>query len=433
MTGLNPVDVHGGVGGISAHVDDLHLAAGQIARLADDMGRIALQLHAVLVDPALLASAAFDPLGAADVGAALAEAADGPGGVVAAGLHAMALAVALRTAAARYEALDDLRRLAGPIPGLVRDLPAGALEATAMLVRSGLGAGMQHLVTRDPQLADVAINTLAAAWAAGTTPEAMRRLADLFPDGRPAVTALGGDPAADATGTPRSLRDLLAGLDRRNAGRPGEVDVRILATPTARSGPRRVVVDVPGTKSWSLAAHNPDVTSVATNLRALAGEPTAYEHGIGQAMRRAGVRPNDDVVLVGHSEGGLVAVNAVTHFARTGEFHVGRVITAGAPAGLLMDRVPATVQVLALENAGDVVTHLDGRRNPDRANVTTVTLHRDRGDVGRNHDLADSYLPGADDVVASPDPSVQAYLRDLAPFLGTGTVHTERYLITRVY
>jgi pimeloyl-ACP methyl ester carboxylesterase len=150
-------------------------------------------------------------------------------------------------------------------------------------------------------------------------------------------------------------------------------------------------------------------------------------------MCRAGVRPDDDVVLVGHSEGGMVAVNAATHFAGSGEFHVGHVITAGAPAGLLMDRVPATVQVLALENAGDVVTHLDGRPNPDRANVTTVTLHRDRGDVGRNHDLADSYLLGADDVVASPDPSVQAYLRGLAPFFGAGTVHTERYLITRVY
>ena len=143
--------------------------------------------------------------------------------------------------------------------------------------------------------------------------------------------------------------------------------MRILTRPRQPGAPRHVVVDIPGTKSWSLAAHNSDVTSIATNLRSLAGERTAYEEGIELAMRQAGVRPDDDVVLLGHSEGGMVAVNAATRFAQTGEFHVDRVITAGAPISATVDRIPRSVQVLALENAGDVVPHLDGQPNPRSA------------------------------------------------------------------
>jgi len=98
-----------------------------------------------------------------------------------------------------------------------------------------------------------------------------------------------------------------------------------------------------------------------------------------------------------------------------------------------VDRIPRPVQVLALENAGDVVPHLDGQPNPDRPNITTVTLHHDHGDIGRNHDLTDSYIPGATDVAASSDPSVRAYLGGLMPFLSATTIQTQRFLISRTY
>ena len=433
MTAVHPIEVDGGPGGITAHLEDLRVAARQVGRVADDIGHLAAHLHAVLLHPALLVSAGFDPIGAGEVSTAIFRATDGPGGVTTLALRGAGLALALRASAARYEAVDELTRLAGPIPELIRRLPVTAAETAGVVTVSGAGAALEHLVTHDPPLVDVAVSTLAALLTARATPAAAAQLARQFPDGHAAVANLGADLAGDALGPPRSLRDLLSGIDRRTAGQSGEIDVRILTRPTQSGAPRHVVVDIPGTKTWSLAAHNPDVTSIATNLRSLAGQRTAYEEGIELAMRRAGVRPEDDVVLLGHSEGGMVAVNAATRFAQTGEFHVGRVITAGAPIGATVDGVPNSVQVLALENAGDVVPHLDGQPNPDRPNVTTVTLHHDYGDIGRNHDLSDSYLPGATDVAASSDPSVRAYLVGLAPFFNATAVRTQRFLISRTY
>ncbi len=76
-------------------------------------------------------------------------------------------------------------------------------------------------------------------------------------------------------------------------------------------------------------------------------------------------------------------------------------VTAGAPIGLTAGALPPGVQVLALENHNDVVPHLDGRTNPDRTNITTVTIDRDDGTIGTDHSVAQSYVPGAADVDAS--------------------------------
>jgi hypothetical protein len=163
---VNPIEVDGGPGGITAHLEDLRVAAGQIARVADDLGHVAIELHAVLLHPALLISAAMDPIGTGEVSAAIFRATDGPGGVTALALRAASLALALRASAARYEAVDDLSRLAGPIPELIRRLPMTAAESTGVVTVSGAGTALQHLVTRDPQLVDVAVSTLAALLAA---------------------------------------------------------------------------------------------------------------------------------------------------------------------------------------------------------------------------------------------------------------------------
>ncbi|HEY2982943.1 MAG TPA: hypothetical protein VGJ38_02245, partial [Jatrophihabitantaceae bacterium] len=179
--------------------------------------------------------------------------------------------------------------------------------------------------------------------------------------------------------------------------------------------------------------HSGDVTSIATNLRALRGAVTTYERGVLEAMRQAGVGPDDDVLMVGHSEGGMVAVNAARRAAASGEFRVRHVVTAGAPLGLIAGNVPASVNVLALENDGDVVPHLDGAENPDRLNVTTVTAHRGHGDVVANHRLDEAYLAAARDLDAGDDPSVRDYLQGLAGFLTASTVRTHTYQITRTY
>jgi pimeloyl-ACP methyl ester carboxylesterase len=138
-------------------------------------------------------------------------------------------------------------------------------------------------------------------------------------------------------------------------------------------------------------------------------------------------------MLVGHSEGGLVAVNAARDAAASGEFDVSHVITAGAPIGLTAGAVPSGVQVLALENSPDVVPHLDGRANPDRPNVTTVSGSRGDGTILGDHTVAGAYLPLAADADASSDPSIHDFVASAAGYFRASTVVTHTFQIERRY
>jgi len=421
-----PISVRGGTNGIVAHYDDMMAAARLFARAGGDTAAASVALHGYLIGPDVLASAALDPIGAARFEATLMAALDGPGGLTWLAARCAATDVGLRAAAAAYLGADRLDERLEPELDAVARAPKAALDAAVRLSGGDPGGALQKLITDDPQLADLGIGVAGDVLGAGSVAAGARLVGLPFADGMPRVTDLGGD---HGLGAPRSLEDLLAGLARRDEGRPGEVDVHFLDGGSAR----KVVVDIPGTKDWSLALHSSDVTSIATNLRALRGAVTTYERGVLEAMRRAGVGPDDDVLMVGHSEGGMVAVNAARRAAASGEFRVRHVVTAGAPLGLIAGNVPAGVNVLALENDGDVVPRLDGAENPDRLNITTVTAHRGHGDVIANHSLDDAYLAAARDLDASDDPSVRDYLGGLTGFLTASTVRTHTYQITRTY
>jgi pimeloyl-ACP methyl ester carboxylesterase len=151
------------------------------------------------------------------------------------------------------------------------------------------------------------------------------------------------------------------------------------------------------------------------------------------AMRSAGVRSSDDVMIVGHSEGGLVAVTTARDAAKSGEFNVTHVITAGAPIGRTVGSMPSKVQVLALENKTDVVPHLDGVANPDKRNVTTASSRHGNGTIDNDHGLRSAYAPVAADVAASSDPSLRDYLAGVDQYFHATGVETHTYQITRRY
>ncbi len=426
-----PISVRGGSNGIEAHYDDLTAAARHFGAAATDTGGEALRLHGYLLAPALIASTPFDPVGAARVEAALLDALDGSHGVTALAARCGAVDLALRGAAAAYLGTDRLVERAVPFLDAAAKAPGAAVEgAVTLALTRNVGQSYQAALSADPELADVVVTGIAAQLGK-TAPEAAGLLGHGFADGKAEVQPLGGDPGADAAGPPRNLHDVLAALGRRNHGAHGEIDVRVLDP--GSPGPRHVIVDIPGTKDWALTPHNRDITSIGTNLRTLAGQPTSYQQGVTEAMRRAGVQPGDDVLLVGHSEGGVVALNTAAQLADSQEFHVSHVVTAGAPIGAATATVPRTVAVLALENEGDLVPHLDGQDNPDRTNVVTVGLNRDAGAPGPSHALDRSYIPGAADVDASDDPSVRSYLDGLGGFLSAETISTSTYVVRRSY
>ena len=91
--------------------------------------------------------------------------------------------------------------------------------------------------------------------------------------------------------------------------------------------------------------------------------------------------PHTEVMLVGHSEGGIVAVDAARDAAASGRFRITHVVTAGSPVGDLAGELPTTVQLLALENTADVVPALDNARQSRPAQ----RRHRPRARAARRH------------------------------------------------
>jgi hypothetical protein len=397
---MSGVVVTGGADGIAAVVDDLlamtavlRTAATALADALADLTAPALQWSLAAVEPA-------DPVGIASVrhglatqGAALRSADD----------CATLLAVHLLAAAAAYENAEQ------DVGSSFLDRLADSVWGSTSFIPPALIASMSGVPERD-------FSPVAAL---------PHLLSPFVIDGTPVLHDLGPDPRS--TIAPRTLSDLILDLADRNQGRPGEISVSFV---TGTDGVRRAIVDIPGTKSWN-PAPVADVTSVGTDILAIAGHDTSYERGVFAALADAGVRPDVPVLLVGHSEGGIVAVNAARDAATSGRFHITHVVTAGSPVGSLAAKLPSSVQLLALENTADVVPALDDMPNPDRVNVTTVRAGEQRGSIGANHDLQQSYEPEAVSAQTAGNGSIDAFLHSADGFLSSDTMITHAYQVTR--
>jgi hypothetical protein len=300
-------------------------------------------------------------------------------------------------------------------PGLVQDGIGGA---------AGLETGLQAWVPAPLR------GVLPFQGVPRDYPQAVQNLAGFFRDGDPHVRD-GGKPQPGDDTAPSSVSDLFAGVDRRQrrirkAAVPGEIGVQRLVGP---DGVERFVVQLPGTESWALTPASTD-RDLSTNLHTMAGGSTVYMRGIEVAMARAGIPPGAPVMLVGHSLGGMTAAALAADPAFRNRFNVTQVVTAGAPIARF--KVPAGVQVLAVENRNDVVPTLDGADNPDRANVTTLTFSANKGTVGDNHSLGGTYVPAAAGLPPG-DPSYAAWRESARGFLDPAnqTSTTDTYAITR--
>lgn len=399
MTGSDVV-VTGGADGIAAHVADLDALAG------------ALRISAAAVDDALADAASPVLLWTLD------DAARHDPVHVGRLRNDVDLAVgALRSVDSELGALEIRLVFA-----------ANAYQHTEQQVGSSLLSKIEDaLWGAAPMLSGPLIASALHVPEQQMTPEFLlpRALAPLVPDGSPVVHDLGTDPLV--TIPPRCLSNLVFDLSTRNEGRPGEISVSFV---TGADGRRRAIVDLPGTKSWN-PAPVPDVTSVGTDIIAIAGRSTSYEQGVFTALTDAGVGPDTDVMLVGHSEGGIVAVDAARDAAASGRFRITHVVTAGSPVGVLAGNLPSNVQLLSLENTADIVPGLDGAPNPDRPDVVTVRETQQHGSISANHSLDQSYEPEAVDAQMAGNGSVDAFMAGAHGFLSGTAMTTHAYQITR--
>lgn len=423
------VSLRGGSDSIAAELDDLVAFASALRRASGPLGDDVAAVARLLRDPALLPAGILDPAGAAEVAAAAALALVRIAGAV---LACESLATTVGAAAVAYRIADEIGARARPV---VRALVALPDVASLPAARSP-----QSLLTADPALAGLAVDAISTLGAVGlASPSATTAMAALlatpYTDGTAVVTARAGRPTDDASGPPRCSADLIRALAVRGHDDKdgGAIDIRFLTGGAPAAGipaGRRVIVNVTGTTAWNLDPRHttPQASDTGTNLRTLANESSVFERGVIVALRQAGVRPDEPIMLVGHSQGGMVAARLAGELTEHHEFLVTHLVTAGSPIGLAA--VPASVSVLSLENRGDVVPELDARDNPARASWITARTDHGAGSVLAKHSL-DSYLAGARDIDVDPDPSLMDWRAGAQPFLGAEHVSTAVFQVRR--
>jgi hypothetical protein len=293
--------------------------------------------------------------------------------------------------------------------GLLDGLLAGAPYLPALL-----GLAPFHASATD------AASDLAGLYAAEGPPR-VRRRDDL-------ATPLGSQPPTDLAGLMQHLAET---NDLSPADRPGDQGTIEVQTLHAPDGTVRHIVYLPGTDDLATTpgGQDSDVRDLPADLHLVAAQDSTYTRGIEQAMAEAGVRPHDQVLLVGHSQGGMAAA---TMLAQGSGFHVTHVVTAGAPVAGVHGFPPGS-HVLSLENRGDVVPLLDGRDNADSVAQVTVRFDDHQASIAGNHDLS-HYVRGAAAVDASGDASVHEQVTSLHAqgFLGSDATATSQVLqITR--
>lgn len=199
--------------------------------------------------------------------------------------------------------------------------------------------------------------------------------------------AAGSPTAQTPAGAPASIESFVANL--HSTDDRGDNLIRVDLLPDSL-----FIAYIPGTQIWAATAgKNPfDATS---NVAAMAGPNlAATERGVQEALRQAGAGRHDRVILVGHSQGGIIAANLASREgvqsrdakAPGTQFRVVGLITAGAPIGHLRDRV--SVPTLSLEHTNDLVPHLDGQKNPIKENWATATRQVKAEGLTGPHELA---------------------------------------------
>ena len=157
----------------------------------------------------------------------------------------------------------------------------------------------------------------------------------------------------------RSAPNGLAGLGTRLAQISGEGQVVIERYGT------NFVAYIPGTQTWSpIGLGNPiDFTS---NLQAMKGPGlAASERGVQLALAEAGATASSSILLVGHSQGGMVGANIALKDKR-----VKGLVTFGAPISQLADQIK--VPTVAIQHKNDIVPKLGLKANPLVENMVTV-------------------------------------------------------------
>ena len=161
---------------------------------------------------------------------------------------------------------------------------------------------------------------------------------------------------------------------------------------------RDLVVYIPGTQSNKLACKN--VFNVGSNISSMTStDLAASELAVRQSLDQLNVTGDDRLLLIGHSQGGIIASN----IAISGDYPVGGLISVGAPIAHQELEIP----VISIEHANDVVPALSGETNPIKTNWVTVENTPEAEDIIDAHSMS-SYIETAKLMDKSEDLGLRA-------------------------
>lgn len=469
------IEVSGGAGGVTARHEDMRSHAGVLDAAGDEVRQWADDVARVALDESVVASALLCPAEAAAVGIAVGDASLS---MITLSTRMEGSALVLRASVETYELVDATRQqvlealdrvgglmLGRALPGLL--LGSGLVLATNPALVAALGltverdpegalTALQETLFENPWLleqitqsapwivqgASTSIAGLPLSWllSGGTWPTSDYESAVA---GLVALGGLGGgfqdlgdfDPVQVGEHRGEAPTSVAGIFDQQSSlGRPGsEGQIQVVRVP-GPDGTSSWVVQIPGTQDWSpVRGDNP--VDLTTNVNLMAGEQTALQEAIAEAMHAAGVDPSDPVMLTGHSQGGIAAASLASDPGFREQFNVRSVVTGGSPVARF--HIPDDVSVLSIEHDQDVVPMLEGRENPDRPNW--VTVERDASDsveladegytVGAVHGTGVYAETGAV-VDGSEDPSIAAWREANEHFLAGdryGEPRVDRY------
>lgn len=162
---------------------------------------------------------------------------------------------------------------------------------------------------------------------------------------------------------------------------PGEVQI----IEAEVDGVKTFVVNIPGTQKWWWNDAAPHPMDTASNVVTVTGYTSTGMIFVMSAMERAGIGPNDNVILTGHSQGGAIAKHLATNAKFTNKYNVKAIITGSAPGGNA--EVPSSIAVLDIENTSDLVPGMDGEENKTGRRQMTITADLELEEGESAHDL----------------------------------------------
>lgn len=156
----------------------------------------------------------------------------------------------------------------------------------------------------------------------------------------------------------------LSGLASRLNNKSGNIRMESYQTPNGRV----VVMYLPGTSEWNPLKGNKAFDSRSDAELLGNGEKSSAYRAANAAINAFGVNQQDRLVLVGYSQGGMVAAELASRHS-----NVTSIMTMGSP--IANEQIPAGVNVISLEHSNDIVPAISGATNPMSENWATASRH----------------------------------------------------------